>query len=352
MGNFEIYSEPKKFYKKMLEDIMSSKKHVYLECHLYWDDFIGKKFRRVLTKRAAEGVKVKLLIDAWGAKIDKKKYFKKLIKNGGEVRYFREIKYVLRFLSKNHERNHRKLLLIDDKISYIGSANISSEFYPDGRELVMRIDGNITTAFAKTFLNSWDSAGGLNKKRIKSLFHRGFEIIQDAPSEIYKATERRYIKLIDGARKEIFIESPYFIPSRGVRKAFVRAIKRNVKIKLVLPHYSDMKIADIVRGRYLGEAHRSGVEIYYYPRHKLHSKLLIIDDKFFLLGSSNLDYRSFLHQFEINLLGKNKRMIHALKKSYCQALRKCIPFDYNEWKQRSSIDKSLDLLFLLIRKYI
>ena len=352
MINFEIYSEPKKFYKKMLEDIMNAKEYIYLECHIYQDDFIGKKFRRALTKRSAEGIKVKLLIDAWGAKIDKKKYFKRLIKNGGEIRYFREIKYVLRFLSKNHERNHRKLLLIDDEISYIGSANISSEFYPDGRELVMRIDGNITLIFAKTFLNSWDSAGGLNKKRIKSLFHRGFEIIQDAPSEIYKATERRYVKLIYSAGKEILIESPYFVPSRGVRKAFVRAIKRNVKVRLILPHYSDMKIADIVRARYLGEAYRGGIEIYYYPRHKLHSKLLIIDDKFFLFGSSNLDYRSFLYQFEINLLGKNKRMIHALKKSYYQALGKCIPFNYGEWKQRSSIDKFLDLFSLLIRKYV
>jgi cardiolipin synthase len=351
MENFEIYSEPKKFYRRMIEDILNAKNYVYLETFLFKDDVVGRAFKKVLLKKVKDGVKIKLLVDAWNTIATKKTFFKDLEDAGIEVRYFRELKYVVRFVDKNHERNHRKLLLIDNQISYIGSANITAEFYPDGREIVMRLDGDITHAFVRAFMKSWRSIEGLNKKRIRNILHKGFEIIQDIPSEIYKVTERKYIKLINSARKEILLESPYFVPSRGIRKAFAKAIKRGVKVRLIIPYDSDTKIADIVRARYLGEAYRSGMEIFYYSS-RLHSKLMIIDDKFFLLGSSNLDYRSFVHQFEINLLGRDKDMIKALKESYCLALRKCTLFDYGRWKERSSLDKFLDLFLLLIRRYV
>lgn len=352
MENFEIYSEPGKFYRRMIDDILNAKDSIYLETFLFKEDVIGLAFKRTLLKKARQGVKVKLLIDAWNTMKTKKDFFKDLEEAGVEIRYFREIKYVLRFVNKNHERNHRKLLLIDNKISYVGSANITAEFYPDGRELVIRLGKEITPAFVSAFMKSWRGTEGLNKKRIKNILHKGFEIIQDIPSEIYKVTERKYVKLINSARKEILIESPYFVPSRGIRKAFARAVKRGVRVRLIIPRHSDMRLADLVRTRYLGEAYRNGIEIYYYRKHKLHSKLIIIDDKFFLLGSSNLDYRSFLHQFEINLLGKDKNMIKILKESYSQALRECTLFDYNGWKERSSWNKFLDLFFLLIRRYV
>ncbi len=350
MVNFDIFSVPKEFYEKMLEDIKNARSYIYLETFIYWDDVIGKAFKKALTQKAKEGVKIKLLLDSWSAKIPKD-YFSELEGYGGAVRYFREIKYVLRTVSKNHERNHRKLLLIDGELSYIGSANISAEFYPNGRELVMRLNGDITRVFARTFLKNWSEVGNLTPKRIKRIIHRGFEIIQDIPSEIYKATENKYIKLIQSSRKEILIESPYFVPSRGIRKAFARAIRRGVKVKVLIPFKSDMYIADVVRNRYLGIAYRDGVDLYYYPR-KTHAKLLIIDSKFFLLGSTNLDYRSFLHQYEINLIGRDPKMIKALKDFFNQGLREASLFNYKEWKRRSSLKKFPELFLYLIRRYV
>jgi len=350
MRQIDIYSEPKKFYKKMLEDIESAKNYIYLETFIYRDDIVGRAFKNALTKKATEGVKVKLLIDAWGVTINKKDYFKQLIKNGGEVRYFREIKYVIRFFTKNHERNHRKLLLIDGRISYIGSANISTEFY-NGREMVIRIDGDITKLLEKIFLNSWENAGKLNKKRIKRIIYKSFEIVQDFPSEIHRITERKYVNLIKKAKKEILIETPYFVPSRGVRKAFASVIKKGVKIKILIPKISDVALMDVVRGVYLGIIYRLGVDIYYYKQ-PLHSKLLIIDNKQFLLGSSNLDYRSFHHQFEINLIGNDEKITRELRKSYYTALANSELFSYKKWKQRSSVKKIYELFLLLVRKYL
>ena len=350
MEDFEIISNARKIYSEMLKDIREAKNYVYLETYIYGKDKIGRVFRNALIKKVKEGVVVKILIDAWGSRVDKE-FFKKLIENGGEVRFFREFKYVLRILSKNHERNHRKLLIIDDRISYIGSVNIVEECL-DWRELVIRISGDITPVFAKTFLKNWNESGKITKKRLNSITHKSFEILRDVPSEIGKLTNRRYLKLIQRAKKDIFIETPYFIPTRKIRKAFASAIKRGVRIRIIIPKVSDVNVINLLRNRYLGVIYRSGADIYYYKKSNLHSKLLIIDDKYFLLGSSNLDYRSFIYQYEINLLGKDIKIVRELRKHFLETLKDSELFNYKKWKSRSSFNKILELFLYLVRRYL
>jgi cardiolipin synthase len=350
MKNFVLFSNPPEIYEEMLKDIDSAKNSVYLETYIYDDDSIGKKFKDTLLKKAKQGVKIKLLLDAWGSTVDKE-YFKELMKLGAEVRFFREFKYVIRIFSKNHERNHRKLLLIDNEISYIGSLNIGSKFLK-WRELVLKLEGDITSAFSKSFTKTWESYGDFNPKRMKSIVHKGFEIIHDFPSYVHRLTEKKYIKLINNAEKEIRIETPFFIPSLGIRNAFENAIKRGVKINVIIPYKSDIRIADLLRDSYLGKLHKAGVNIYYYKPENLHSKLLIVDNKFFLLGSSNLDYRSFIYQYEINFFGKNSQIIKSLNEYSKKTLLDSTLFDYNDWKKRSSFKKILELLMLLVRDFL
>ncbi|MDO8459648.1 MAG: phosphatidylserine/phosphatidylglycerophosphate/cardiolipin synthase family protein [Nanoarchaeota archaeon] len=346
MVNFEVLSEPTKIYKRMLEDIKEAKVFIYLQTYIYEPDAIGKKFRDALIKKAAEGVKVRLLLDAWGSTADKR-YFKKLIDLGGEVIYFREFRYVIRVFSKNHERNHRKLIIIDDKISYIGSANITASCL-NWRELVMRLDGKVTPRFTELFMQNWESSKGLTPKKIKSVLHKGFEILPDVPSALYRITEKKYIKLIGRAKNKIMIETPYFVPSPGIRNAFSKAARKGVKIEVIIPYISDVRIVDMVRERFLGRLYQQGIDIYYYMPRNSHSKLLIVDDKFFLLGSSNLDYRSFIYQYEINIVGENRYMIKELKKYFYQTLAGCKAFNYNEWKSRSSFRKMPEMLISFI----
>ena len=348
MESFEVISNTRKIYSEMLKDIREAKSYIYLETYIYGKDKIGEAFRNALIKKVKEGVVVKVLIDAWGSRVDKD-FFKKLINLGGEVQFFREIRYVFRILSKNHERNHRKLLIIDGEISYIGSVNIIDLNW---RELVIKIKEDITPIFAKTFLKNWNESGKITKKRLNSIAHKGFEILRDVPSEISKLTNRRYIQLIKKAKKDVLIETPYFIPTRKIRKAFAGAIKRGVKIKIIIPKISDVDVINLVRNRYLGIVYQAGVDIYYYKKSNLHSKLLIIDDKYFLLGSSNLDYRSFIYQYEINLLGEDSKIVTELKRHFYETLRYSELFNYKKWKERSSFKKILELFLLVIRKYL
>ena len=349
MKNFRVLSEPREIYISMLKDIKNAKRNIYLETYIYDADRICNLFRKVLIEKAKQGVKIKLLIDDWSSSA-KKDYFKELEKYGAEIKFFKEFLYTIRIFSKNHERNHRKLLIIYNEITYLGSLNITN----DGiryRELVLRLTGNITSCFIRSFMKTWER-GHLNKKKIKSFIYKRFEIINDFPSYYNRITENRYIKLIKKAKKCIRIETPYFIPSYLVRKAILKAIKRGVEVCLIIPWDSHVGIVDIVRNRYLGKLYRDGVKIYYYKKSLLHSKLLIIDDKFFLLGSSNVDYRSFVHSYEINFIGNDRDMINALVDYNNDTKKKSELFNYQEWKNRSSFIEILEMIGSWVEYYL
>jgi cardiolipin synthase len=348
MEKFKIYSNPEKVYKSMISDIQKAKKLVYLETYIYDDDFIGDMFKRALKNCAKIGIKVKLLVDSFGSNV-KKEYFDELVKCGAEVRFFREIMYTFRLIEKNNERNHRKLLIIDDDITYLGSCNITASCL-SWRELVIKLKGPISGHFADSFLKSWKNYGAISDK-IERVVHKGFEILNDVPSAIKRVTERKYLKLIRKAKSKIIIETPYFVPSLKIRSALYGAVKKGVRVMIVLPFISDVRIVDILRGRYLGKLYKNGIKIYYYKPAILHSKLLMIDDKFFLLGSSNLDYRSFIYQHEINLFGNDKKIVSELNKYFKETMKEATEFDYNQWNYRSSFLKIFELLLIKIRHY-
>jgi cardiolipin synthase len=347
---FEVISSPRQIYNKMLKDIKSARKRIYLETYIYDMDEIGDRFKKELSEKVSEGLKVRLLVDGWGPTANKA-YFADLIKKGAEVRFFREISYLFTKLFKNHERNHRKLLIIDDDVSYVGSINITQSCL-EWRELALRIkDKKLNSLFAGSFNGNWRSFADFKPKKVKTLVHKGFMIIRDIPSKIKKPTFNRYIRLLNKAKKEIRIEAPYFVPSPRIINALAKAVERGVDVKLVIPHRSDVIIHDILRDTYLGAVHKKGIQIFYYTPSVLHSKLLIVDDTFFLLGSSNLDYRSFLHQYEINLLGDDKWLIKKLRKYSDETLSRTKPFVYKEWKERRIGKRLLEYVLWKLEKY-
>ncbi|MEM0465922.1 MAG: phospholipase D-like domain-containing protein [Candidatus Pacearchaeota archaeon] len=350
MKDFKLFSKVPELYKNMLKDINNAKKFILLETYIYKNDEIGEKFKKALIKKAKQGVRINVLIDGWGSYVDKD-YFKELIKLGADIRFFREIRYFIRFISKNHERNHRKLLIIDNDICYIGSANITADCLK-WRELTIRITGKIVQYFISAFMETWEIYGKLTKKKIKSFLYRQYEILQDFPSKNHRIIEKKLKFLFRSAKKYIFIETPYFVPSPGITKALINAVKRGVDVKIILPYDSDVKIVDLFRNRYLGKFYEKGIKIFYYMPTTLHTKLLIVDDRFFMFGSSNLDYRSLLHQFEINIFGRNKKLILELKKYFSETLKDSKPFDYNTWKKRSSFKRILEMIISYFENYL
>lgn len=334
----------------MLRDMKNAKSSIYLETYQFDDDKVGRRFRKVIHDKVKEGVKVGILVDSWQSTTNKD-FFKSMIKDGARVKFFREIKYVLRFISKNHERNHRKLLIIDKHISYVGSANITGMGL-DWRELVVRFEGDISKKLFRSFVQTWKDHGKITKKRINRIIHKSFKIISDMPSQLFTPTQNQYLDLLNKAKSEILIITPYFVPSIKFRTAFVDAVERGVNVIIITPFEADVTVVNFVRSGFMGRLFEKGVNIYTYMPTMIHSKLLVVDKKFFLFGSSNLDYRSFMHLHEINLVGRDKEMIRQLREYFSDTMKDCKMFNHNKWKKRSSIQRIAEMIVYFGRRYL
>ncbi|MDR2836289.1 MAG: phosphatidylserine/phosphatidylglycerophosphate/cardiolipin synthase family protein [Bacteroidales bacterium] len=352
-NNFLLFDDPLTQFSAMIDDIRNAKEQILLQTFRLGNDEIGQKFKLELTKKAKEGLEIYLLLDAFGTRLSKS-YFSEMMKFGANVKFFKKIRISFGLFRKNHRRNHRKLLIIDHQITYIGSSNLTN-YCLNWREDCLRIESTIANKFRKIFFENYDIADYLyaNRKNKKALARKtkysGFEIICDVPSTIQIPTRNKFINLINSAKKEITITTPYFLPGHAINKAIKDALARNVKVKLIIPLHSDVKFFDIVRNRSLGKYFKAGVEIIEYQTSNLHAKLFLVDDEEFVLGSSNFDYRSFWYMYEINICGKDANIIHQIKTHFQNTEKESIAFEYEKWEKRSINIKIIENLLLPLR---
>lgn len=348
--SIKAFDDPLSLFAAMIEDIKNAKKTVYLQTYKYCNDSIGQKFRDVLTKKASEGIKVKIVIDAWGSGISKN-FFSKLIKCGGEVEFFEKLKISWDIFSANHLRNHRKMLIIDSDISYLGSANITS-YSVTWREFTARFTGEISKKLENIFHEDFYGSKKLyinKRKKTKILTYDNIKIIRDVPGNIYQPVRSYVLQMIKEAKQEINIETPYFLPGYKLRKSLIDAAERGVKVNVIVPLNSDVKLFDILRDKYFGKYFRRKINILQYYPSNLHSKIIIVDDKMFMFGSSNFDYRSFRFMYEINIAGNDLRIIEIIKNHIEESKRYSIDFNYENWKNRHFVQKVLEIILTPLR---
>jgi len=352
VSDVRLFNENLELYAVMIEDIRNAEKSIYFEIYRITKEEIGKLFRDELAAAAKKGVKVVLLIDAWGTG-SSLSFFQPIIDSGGYVRAFNTFRPITRGFTQNHRRNHRKIITIDDRICYIGSSNISN-YSVVWRELMLRMTGNIAKPFRHIVDLDFKTYQKYTYTRhifARMIHFRGFEIIRDIPSIYKQKVKGKYLYLIRNAKESVYVETPYFLPGHRLRKAMAEACDRGVKISVVMPRNSDVRLVDVVRNKYLGQIHKSGVNILYYYPANLHAKLMLVDDRSFCVGSSNFDYRSFRYMHEIVLHGKNEMILNELLKHKQQTLEKVQAFDYEFWKKRPILEKIVAFLLVPFRYF-
>src|SRR3989339_504198 len=174
-------------------------------------------------------------------------------------------------------------------------------------------------------------------------FEMYFWIILKLPINIF---------LLKSAKKQIIIETPYFLPGRKMRIHLKKAVKRGVKAIIILPKKSDMKIVDILREKYFGKLYKYGVSIIFYTPKILHSKLMLIDNEIFSIGSANMDPRSTLFHFELNLFGTNKEIIKHIQQHLKESMSHSENFNYEKWKKRSIIQKKIQFFSFTVFNFV
>lgn len=347
---YHLFDDPIRYYNSMIDDIESAKESIFLETYRIGNDVIGTRFKDALIRKAKEGVKIKMLVDFWGSATIQGDFFEALQKSGIDIRFFEKIKFIDIF-TRGHKRNHRKLLLIDQNISYIGSSNIT-DYNLNWRESVLRIVGNIAEVFQTIFEEDFEIYNKYvfaKNKYLKTIKHDGFEIVRDMPSATKQRIMRKYISLINKAQKTITIITPYFLPENNLRKAIANALGRGVKIDVIIPRHSDVEAIDILRNKYLGPLHTKGVNFKLYIPHNLHAKLLLIDEKTFSIGSPNFDYRSFRYMYEIVMISKDQTIAGDVLHFVNKTIENTEMFNIEQWKRRSSITIFFEWLLVPFR---
>ena len=347
----KLFDDNLLMFTSMIEDIKQATKYIYLETFRFNDDAIGRKFRDALMEKAKEGIDIRLLLDAYGSKPSE--MFNEMIQNGIKIRYFKKIKFFLsNTFARNNSRNHRKLLLIDDRITYIGSSNITA-YCLNWRDLNLRLENPITRKFKGCFMHSaaqykfyddWDPF-----EKIKIIQYHGYGIVQETPSPYIQAVRNYMLKMIENAKEEILIETPYFLPGHKIRKALVHAAQKGIRVVIHIPKNSDVGLVDILCNKYLGPMHKAGIQWKFYTPDLLHAKCLLVDQKRFFMGSANMDYRSFRYQYEIMLYGENQEVIELLNRHIAGTEQHSIDFDYEKWKNSPRIVRFMQWLLTPFR---
>lgn len=346
----KMFSDPLMYYTAMLNDIRAATSYIFLEIYRFRNDPVGIRFRDNLIKKQREGVRVRLLIDSWGA-ASNYAFFQELIDAGGELRFFKKIRFNWDGFTKSHRRDHRKILVIDDHISYIGSANITG-YSLNWRESMFRIRGDIAKKF-KSIIN--ENYRIYNKyffdklSYTKTIKHNGFEILRDVPALAFQPVKRKFLELINKAQSEVTIETPYFLPGSSLRKALMDASKRGVKVQVIIPKKSDVGMLDVLTSKYLGELSQQGVRIFFYLPQNLHAKLFLADRRYFVIGSSNFDYRSLRYQHEICLAGEHRSLVRQMVSHINETLRETEPFKFDVWMRRPVIQRFFEWLLIPLR---
>jgi len=351
---YHLFSNPALYYKSMLNSISTAKHYIYIETFRWGRDSIGEQFRDAITAKAKMGVEIKVLIDYWGARALDDNFFKNLKEAGGKIRFFEKIKFNTDIFTRGHRRNHRKLLLIDDEITYIGSSNLTA-YNMHWRESVLKMEDSVTQAFKKIFLQDFKIYRKYALNVIyysKKEVHNEFEILRDVPNIAVKKINYRFVKMINEAQKKVIIETPYFLPGFLLRKAMINAVKRGVEVQVIMPKESDVNVVDILRNKYLGPLFQSGIQFLLYNKDNLHAKLMMIDDKTFAIGSSNFDYRSFRYMFEIVLISHETQIVEQIKEHIHQTITDSSPFDFERWTNRPFINRIFEWLILPFRHYL
>lgn len=338
---YKLYTTSFSAWDAMIEAIENAHKSIFLEMYIFLDDtteshdFIGK-----LAEKARGGVSVIVVADAFGSKGLKKETLTLLKSAGVEVLFF---SHWLRHI-------HRKILIIDKKIAFMGGVNIGKRFF-NWHDLQLKLGGKIAQRLLKSFAYTYEMAGGkdakiLTLRKKKLSYTLKFWLIEHLPSKNIYTLKNHYIAKISAATNSIQITTPYFTPPRWLISLLDNAVRRGVKVEIIIPFNADLPLMDRINYRYMQDVKKTGVT-FFLTKTMIHAKLLLIDRREGLIGSQNIDLASFSINSEVGLFFTDKKLIQDLETVIEKWKKDSSPFESKKFKMHF-----VDYLILTLTKIL
>ena len=358
-NNITVLSDGESTFNAVFEEIKNAKDHIHIEFFIFDDDKISNRLRELLIQKAREGVRVRMIFDYWGSFDLSKKYLRSLREGGVFVRPFLPFRWRISRSSKINFRNHRKLIIVDGSIGFTGGLNIADRYVFGNslgkwRDTFVRMEGSVVHGLQLLFMVDWFF---VDRKLIegpeyfpepKKYGQNMVQLVNSGPDSDWEAIMQGIASAISSATKYIYIHSPYFMPTEVISTCMQMAALSGVDVRLMIPVRSDSRLSDASTNSYLGQAMEAGVRVYRYTNGFLHSKAIVIDDFISIVGSCNLDERSFVQNFEANAFIYDTTTAMKLKELFLQDIENCEEVSLEAWsnrKRRQKLKESFARLF-------
>lgn len=343
-NNLQIYYDGKKLFNSILQDIEKARDHIHLEYYIIRDDKLGEKIIDKLIQKSQQGISVKIIADKMGSVELKKKTIKKMKKNGIDfVFYSYVLAPILRIINTMmNYRNHRKIIVIDGVIGYTGGFNIGNEYiyskkFGNWKDTHIRVTGDFVYGLQASFLDDFNRIKTIIKEKFFELQnlqkyfpeHREdlgdikMQLIKSGPDSDNPAIMEGVMKMITIAKKNIYITTPYFIPTDEVQSALKIAIFSGIDVSILMPKKIDHKVVRWASMTYLEEIINAGGKVYFYDTEDfLHSKTITIDGEICSIGSANMDIRSYLLNYELNAVIYDEMITQNIENDFIKKIKK------------------------------
>nr|WP_205504310.1 cardiolipin synthase [Rufibacter sp. SYSU D00308] len=350
-------------FPEVLQALQSARHHIHIEYYIIDNDHIGNQIKEVLIQKAREGVKVRLIYDDYGSRSIRRKYVQELRAAGVEACPFHKVYFWL-LANRLNYRNHRKIIIVDAQTAFVGGINVADRYInkPEDRTRLywrdthLRIDGPGIYYLQYIFFCDWNFSSGqqLHPHRGYFLSRKRYaenSLVQMAasgpdspmPTILFSLLQAIYL-----AQKEVLITTPYFIPGEGILQALTVAALGGVKVKLLVPGISDSALVNAAAWSYYDDMLHAGVEIYLYQKGFIHSKTVVIDGTISMVGTANMDNRSFELNFEVNAVVYDEAISQQLRDTFYQDLAHAQKIDPEAWRKRPHLKQFFEKLARLL----
>jgi cardiolipin synthase A/B len=345
----ELFADGRSAIEAMEAAIDAAESWVLAEHYLIRNDATGAAFRDKLAQAAARGVEVRLLVDAYGCFWLPRRFFRPLRRAGVKVAQFLPLRQAL--LLPMNLRNHRKIVVVDGRVAFTGGVNIGDEYAaasarkPAWRDTHVRIEGPAVASLTSVFLRDWQFMTGVGTvdDRFFPLPERAgsasVAVVPSGPDSTIEAIHRTFFAAIVGARHRAWITTPYFVPDRSLLVALQTSALRGVDVKILLPQKSNHRVTHAAAKSSYSELLEAGVELYEYLPAMIHAKTMLVDQHIALVGSANMDLRSFRLNFELHTLVHDAAVAGALEAAFISDLEHARRIALDEWRARPWLEK-------------
>lgn len=355
----EIFTTGKEKFDNLLYDLSHATSYIHLEYYIFTDDTIGNRVADILIDRAKAGVKVRVIYDHIGSLSTKSAFFNRMRLAGVEINPFFRVTFPA-FATRINWRNHRKIVVIDGKIGYIGGMNIADRYingvsYGVWRDTHVKITGPAVGSLQYSFAVDWNFMGmPLLEEKSEQFdtrlphFSAGIQMMTSGPTNQWSNIAMVMMKAIAGAKRCVFIQTPYFLPTESILKNLQAAALAKVDVRIMIPAKSDSVVLTYATFSYIKECLAAGIKVYLYEAGMLHAKTVIVDDEFVSVGSTNIDFRSFEHNFESNIFIYSREVNRRMRDIFLDDVNDSVRISPADWAKRPAIQKIKESIFRLL----